>query len=103
MRPAASTRCHDSVIWFRGELAATQSTRPTKPFWQTLEGGRKRSPRNLASPDAKELDRAMLAEKFLLIVESLIRAQGQTYRDGSQRVVSTSPHIPVPLPAGNGK
>jgi len=45
----------------------------------------------------------MLAEKFLLIVESLIRAQGQTYRDGSQRVVSTSPHIPVPLPAGNGK
>lgn len=42
----------------------------------------------------------MLAEKFLLIVESLIRTQGQTYRDGSTRVVSTSAHVPVQLPAG---
>jgi hypothetical protein len=46
---------------------------------------------------------AMLAEKFLLMVESLIRAQGQSYPDGSTRVVSTSPHVPVQLPARNGK
>jgi hypothetical protein len=45
----------------------------------------------------------MLAEKFLLIVESLIRAQGQTHRDGSTRVVSTSPHIPVELPGRSAR
>jgi hypothetical protein len=45
----------------------------------------------------------MLAEKFLLIVEALIRTQGQTYRDGSTRVVSTSPHVPVQLPPRGGK
>jgi hypothetical protein len=44
----------------------------------------------------------MLAEKFLLVVESLIRTQGQT-SDGSTRVVSTSPHVPVQLPARSGK
>jgi hypothetical protein len=42
---------------------------------------------------------AMLAEKFLLVVESLIRTQGQTQSDGSTRVVSTSPHVPVKLPS----
>jgi hypothetical protein len=46
---------------------------------------------------------AMLAEKFLLVVESLIRTQGQTQSDGSTRVVSTSPHVPVQLPARSGK
>jgi hypothetical protein len=42
----------------------------------------------------------MLAEKFFLLLESLIRVQ--TYADGSPRVVSTSPHIPLKLP-GSGK
>jgi hypothetical protein len=37
----------------------------------------------------------MLAEKFMLMLEALIRAQG--HPDGSPRVVSTSPHIPVKL------
>jgi hypothetical protein len=48
----------------------------------------------------------MLAEKFFLTLESLIRTQGpqgQTGADGSQRVVSTSPHVPVQLPAPRGK
>jgi hypothetical protein len=45
----------------------------------------------------------MLAEKFLLVVESLIRTQSQTQSDGSTRVVSTSPHVPVQLPACSGK
>ena len=39
----------------------------------------------------------MLAEKFMLVLESLIRT-GRTHSDGSPRVVSTSPHIPVTLP-----
>ena len=34
----------------------------------------------------------MLAEKFFLILESLIRSQA--HADGSPRVVSSSPHIP---------
>jgi hypothetical protein len=40
----------------------------------------------------------MLAEKFFLVLESLIRS-GRTYPDGSPRVVSTSPHVPVKLPS----
>jgi hypothetical protein len=37
----------------------------------------------------------MLAEKFLLLLETLMsRAQP----DGSERVVSSSPHIPMQLP-----
>ena len=40
----------------------------------------------------------MLAEKFFLVLESLIRS-GRTYPDGSPQVISTSPHVPVTLPA----
>jgi len=39
----------------------------------------------------------MLAEKFILVLEALIRAQ--SHPDGSPRVVSTSPHVPVTLAA----
>jgi hypothetical protein len=45
------------------------------------------------------LENAMLAEKFLLMIETLIRSQA--YMDGSRRVVSTSPHVPVTLPAAS--
>jgi hypothetical protein len=38
----------------------------------------------------------MLAEKFFLVLETLIRRRGDP--DESPRVVSTSPHIPVRLP-----
>jgi hypothetical protein len=48
----------------------------------------------------RQRGRTMLAEKFFLILESLIRTQ--THSDGSPRVVSTSPHVPVKL-AGSGK
>ncbi|BBC00322.1 MULTISPECIES: hypothetical protein [Bradyrhizobium] len=41
----------------------------------------------------------MLAEKFILLLETLLN--GQTHSDGSPRVVSTSPHIPVKLPGGS--
>ena len=38
----------------------------------------------------------MLAEKFFLMLETLIR--GRVYADGAPRVVSTSPQVPVKLP-----
>jgi hypothetical protein len=38
----------------------------------------------------------MLAEKFFLYLEALIKSQ-QTHSDGSPRVVSSSPHVPVKL------
>ena len=41
----------------------------------------------------------MLAEKFFLLLESLKRSQ--TYTDGSPRVVSSSPHVPVKLTEPN--
>jgi hypothetical protein len=42
---------------------------------------------------------AMLAEKFFLYLEALIKNQQTlTTTDGSPRVVSTSPHVPVKLP-----
>jgi len=40
----------------------------------------------------------MLAEKFILLLEALVKSSGNTYPDGSTRVVSTSPHVPVKLP-----
>jgi hypothetical protein len=43
----------------------------------------------------------MLAEKFFLLLESIIRSQ--TYTDGAPRVVSSSPHVPVKLPQQGGK
>jgi hypothetical protein len=49
------------------------------------------------------MDTAMLAEKFFLMLESLIKIQGETHPDGSPRIVSTSPHVPVQLPARSGK
>jgi hypothetical protein len=45
----------------------------------------------------------MLAEKFVLMLESLIKTQGKTHSDGSPKVVSTSPHIPIQLPTRSGK
>jgi hypothetical protein len=38
----------------------------------------------------------MLAEKFFLLLEML---RSHTYSDGSPRVVSSSPHVPVKLPS----
>ena len=40
----------------------------------------------------------MLAEKFMLYLEALFKSQ-QSYPDGAPRVISTSPHVPVKLPA----
>ena len=40
----------------------------------------------------------MLAEKFILYLEALIKSQAETHADGSPRVISTRPHVPVKLP-----
>jgi hypothetical protein len=45
--------------------------------------------------------RSMLAEKFFLVLEALIKGrtdQVPTYSDGAPRVVSSSAHVPVVLP-----
>jgi hypothetical protein len=44
----------------------------------------------------------MLAEKYMLLLETLRKGladRSQTHTDGSPRVVSNSPHIPIKLPA----
>ena len=42
----------------------------------------------------------MLAEKFFLVLETVI---SHTYRDGSPRVVSTSRHVPIRPPSESAK
>ena len=42
----------------------------------------------------------MLAEKFFLMLEALKRSN---YQDGSPRIISTSPHVPVRLPVETAK
>ena len=40
----------------------------------------------------------MLAEKFFLFLEALMKSR-QTHPDGSPKVISSSPHVPIKLPA----
>jgi len=43
----------------------------------------------------------MLAEKFIIFLEALIKDRDYavpTYSDGAPRVTSSSPHVPVALP-----
>ncbi len=42
----------------------------------------------------------MLAEKFILLIETL---RSRAHPDDSPRVVSTSPHVPVKLPDPRAK
>jgi hypothetical protein len=47
----------------------------------------------------------MLAEKYILVLETL-RSQaerGPAYSDGSPKVISCSPHIPVKLPSASAR
>ena len=52
-----------------------------------------------------EVEHAMLSEKFFLLLETLRSEaeRGPSYSDGSTRVISTSPHIPVQLPGASRK
>lgn len=42
----------------------------------------------------------MLAEKFFLLLETL---KSHSHPDGSPRVVSNVPHVPIKLPRESGK
>jgi hypothetical protein len=43
----------------------------------------------------------MLSEKFILVLETLLKSQ--SHSDGDPRVVTTSPHVPIKLPAPTPK
>jgi hypothetical protein len=48
----------------------------------------------------------MLAEKFILYLETLIKDRSYgtpTYSDGAPRVTSSSPHVPIVLPVRSSK
>jgi hypothetical protein len=66
---------------------------PTKPFIGLDDTILKCARSTLAVVNEGML--SMLAEKFFLMLEALIRAQ--VHPAGSPRVVSTSPHVPVKL------
>jgi hypothetical protein len=51
----------------------------------------------------KQRGAIMLSEKFILILEVLLKSNSRDFPDGSPRVVSTSPHVPVKLPAPPGE
>jgi hypothetical protein len=58
------------------------------------------APADIRARAAVDFERGskMLAEKFFLYLEALIKSQ-QTHSDGSPKVISTSPHVPIKLPA----
>jgi hypothetical protein len=71
-----------------------------KPFPGRHETGVKQSRRSIAQSMNNGV-RPMLAEKFFLVLETLIKGQPDrvaTYSDGAPRVVSASAHVPVVLP-----
>jgi hypothetical protein len=41
----------------------------------------------------------MLSEKFILVLEAILKSSGRAYPDGAPRIVSTPPHVPIKLPA----
>jgi hypothetical protein len=51
----------------------------------------------------KQRGSIMLSEKFILMLEAMFKSNGKSdnrgFPDGSARVVSTSPHVPVKLAA----
>jgi hypothetical protein len=72
----------------------------TKPFRRTRETDVKQSRRSI-DVSMNNGVRPMLAEKFFLVLETLIKGQTDrvpTYPDGAPRVVSSSAHVPIMLP-----
>jgi hypothetical protein len=72
----------------------------TKPFRQPSETDLKQSRRSITA-SMNDGVHSMLAEKFILVIEALIKGQSYSapsYSDGAPRVVSSSPHVPVVLP-----
>jgi hypothetical protein len=40
----------------------------------------------------------MLSEKFILILEAILKSNNRSFPDGAPRVVSTSPHVQAARP-----
>jgi hypothetical protein len=83
-----------------GTFAKLAPAGRTKPFHVTRETDVKQSRRNLRTLMNNGV-RSMLAEKFILVLEALIKGQTDkvpTYSDGAPRVVSSSAHVPIVLP-----
>jgi hypothetical protein len=59
----------------------------------------------LAVAPSQEVENAMLAEKYILLLETLRSHAERTpaYADGAPKVISTSPHVAVRLPAVSRK
>jgi hypothetical protein len=99
------------------QAAATKHfTLRTKPFFSFHDnflklkyGTMKGSQIPCVSPDQRRDHRrtgnAMLAEKYMLLLETIrsLAERGPAYADGSPRVISTSPHVPVQLPGASRK
>jgi hypothetical protein len=69
----------------------------TKPFLLLAKLSRNKA--GLSKIPVKQRGSIMLSEKFILVLEAVLKSNGRGFPDGAPRVVSTSPHVPVKLPA----
>ena len=77
----------ETIVWHRGGLL--------KPSSFT---------RSAVAPSS-EVENAMLAEKYILLLETL-RSQAErspAHADGAPKVISTSAHVPAQLPGAGRK
>lgn len=61
--------------------------------------------RQISAGPIEEVENAMLAEKYILLLETLrsMAERSPAYADGAPRVISTSLHVPVELPGAGRK
>jgi hypothetical protein len=87
--------------YHHGDVTVRQPWRGlTKPFRRARETDVKQSRRSIHLPMNNGV-RPMLAEKFFLVLEALVKGQTNrvpTYSDGAPRVLSSSAHVPIVLP-----
>jgi len=86
--------------------------KPFLPIFENILKSNRRSMLASKQPESRQDHRgdqlrtgnAMLAEKYILLLETLrsIAERGPAYPDGAPKVISTSPHVPIKQPgAGN--
>jgi hypothetical protein len=61
--------------------------------------------RQISGGPSEEVENAMLAEKYILLLETLrsMAERSPAYADGAPKVISSSPHVPVQLPGAGGR
>jgi hypothetical protein len=85
------------------DVQAVIACLPLPPFAAGKHNGPRIAPSGAVIARRPELTNEatpMLAEKFILLMETL---KSHASPDGAPRVVSTSPHVPVKLPAASNK